>query len=66
MSTPFLKMSDVRFAAGERTILSGIDLSLESGRIYGLVGPNGPRKSRRMTIMARQVAGKSGMLALEC
>ena len=52
MSTPFLTMSDVRFAAGDRTILSGIDLSLESGRIYGLVGPNGSGKSTLMKIMA--------------
>ncbi|QRM46462.1 ABC transporter ATP-binding protein [Rhizobium sp. BG4] len=65
MPTPFLTMSDVRFAAGERTILSGIDLSLESGRIYGLVGPNGSGKSTLMKIMARQHAATSGKLALE-
>jgi len=65
MPTPFLTMSDVRFAAGERTILSGIDLSLESGRIYGLVGPNGSGKSTLMKIMARQHAATGGKLALE-
>jgi len=65
MSTPFLTMSDVRFAAGDRTILSGIDLSLESGRIYGLVGPNGSGKSTLMKIMARQHAATGGKLALE-
>ncbi|MGV2100048.1 ABC transporter ATP-binding protein [Rhizobium sp. 21-4511-3d] len=65
MPTPFLTMSDVRFAAGERTILSGIDLSLEGGRIYGLVGPNGSGKSTLMKIMARQHAATGGKLALE-
>lgn len=65
MSTPFLKMSDVRFSAGERTILSGIDLTLESGRIYGLVGPNGSGKSTLMKIIARQHAATGGTLELE-
>jgi len=65
MSTPFLTMSDVCFAAGERTILSGIDLTLESGRIYGLVGPNGSGKSTLMKIMARQHAATGGKLMLE-
>lgn len=65
MSTPFLTMSDVRFAAGEHTILSGIDLSLEDGRIYGLVGPNGSGKSTLMKIIARQQVATSGTLALQ-
>ncbi|PKA43731.1 ATP-binding cassette domain-containing protein (plasmid) [Rhizobium sullae] len=64
MSTPFLTMSGIGYAAGARTILSGIDLTLQHGRIYGLVGPNGSGKSTLMKIIARQIAPVSGTLTL--
>ncbi len=56
MSTPFLTMSQIAFQAEGRSILSEIDLTLKSGRVYGLVGQNGSGKSTLLKIMARQLA----------
>ncbi|MEK1895609.1 MAG: ATP-binding cassette domain-containing protein [Rhizobium sp.] len=65
MSTPFLTMSQIAFQAEGRSILSGIDLTLKSGRVYGLVGQNGSGKSTLLKIMARQIAPTSGAVDLK-
>ncbi|MBB6221185.1 ABC transporter ATP-binding protein [Rhizobium leguminosarum] len=63
MPSPFLALSGIEYAIGPKSILHGIDLTLEQGRIYGLVGPNGSGKSTLLKIIARQVAAKSGAIA---
>jgi len=63
VSTPFLNLTGIDYAIGTRPILNGIDLTLEAGRIYGLVGPNGSGKSTLLKIIARQIAPKSGAIA---
>ena len=63
MPSPFLALSGIEYAIGPKSILRGIDLTLEQGRIYGLVGPNGSGKSTLLKIIARQVAAKSGAIA---
>lgn len=65
MSTPFLTMSDIDYSIGSKTILSGIDLTLQGGRIYGLVGPNGSGKSTLLKIIARQIVPISGSLSID-
>ncbi|MDP9813489.1 iron complex transport system ATP-binding protein [Rhizobium tibeticum] len=65
MSTAFLTMSQIAFQADGRSILSGIDLTLKSGRVYGLVGQNGSGKSTLLKIMARQIAPSSGAVDLK-
>ncbi|OCP15757.1 MULTISPECIES: ATP-binding cassette domain-containing protein [unclassified Ensifer] len=65
MSSPLLALSDVRHSIGSKRILAGIDLSLEAGRIYGLVGPNGSGKSTLLKILARQLTAESGRILLE-
>jgi iron complex transport system ATP-binding protein len=65
MSTPFLTMSQITYRADGKTILSGIDLTLERGRVYGLVGRNGSGKSTLLKIMARQVTPTSGTASLQ-
>ncbi len=60
MATTFLSMSQVHYEAEKKQILSGIDLSLEKGRVYGLVGQNGSGKSTLLKIMARQISPTSG------
>ncbi|MDR9806954.1 ABC transporter ATP-binding protein [Rhizobium hidalgonense] len=63
MPSSFLALSDISYAIGPKSILHGIDLTLEQGRIYGLVGPNGSGKSTLLKIIARQIAPKSGAIA---
>lgn len=65
MACAFLTMSQLQFEASGKRILQGIDLSLEKGRVYGLVGQNGSGKSTLLKIMARQVVPTSGDLSLQ-
>src|SRR5262249_31836097 len=65
VSTPFLTLSKIDHAIGSKTILDGIDLTLQTGRIYGLVGPNGSGKSTLLKIIARQIAPKSGCIPFD-
>jgi iron complex transport system ATP-binding protein len=65
VSTPFLNLAGIDYAIGSRSILNGIDLTLEAGRIYGLVGPNGSGKSTLLKVIARQIAPKSGSISFD-
>ncbi|WP_130860307.1 ABC transporter ATP-binding protein [Gracilibacillus phocaeensis] len=40
-----MELRNVRYQTGETRILKGIDLELEKGKIYGLLGPNGVGKT---------------------
>ena len=51
-------------AEGE-SALAGIDLTLEPGRIYGLVGPNGAGKTTLLKIIAGLVLPSSGTIELD-
>ncbi|WP_054308594.1 ATP-binding cassette domain-containing protein [Mesorhizobium sp. 1M-11] len=54
---PDLHLYDIdaaSFAAGGRTILSPLTMTLAPGRFYGLVGPNGSGKSTLLKLLARQ------------
>ncbi len=54
------------FAAREgTTALHGIDLTLEPGRIYGLVGPNGAGKTTLLKIVAGLVLPDEGTIELD-
>ncbi len=45
MQEPMLQIEDLRVAAGEKTILEGLDLTIRPGEIHVLMGPNGAGKS---------------------
>ena len=49
---------------GEKTALKGLDLSLESGRIYALVGPEGAGKTTLLRLLAGLCLPTSGSLSL--
>ncbi len=57
MSADLVTVSDlhVRFAAGERTVhaVNGVDLSLKSGEVLGLLGESGSGKSVTLRAMMR-------------
>jgi iron complex transport system ATP-binding protein len=58
-------MSEIGYSVGAKAILSDIGLTLERGRIYGLVGPNGSGKSTLLKIIARQIVPGRGSLIVE-
>ena len=45
MSTPILECKDLFKSYGRKQALKGINLTLERGKIIGLLGPNGSGKS---------------------
>ena len=47
-----LALSNICFAYGERSVLSGVDLELKRGEIVGLLGPNGSGKSTLLGILS--------------
>src|SRR5438874_8622424 len=40
-----LEIRNLHVTAGEREILKGLDLAVESGRVHAMMGPNGSGKS---------------------
>lgn len=56
---------ELRFAYGETPALRGVDLRLERGRYYGLVGPNGCGKSTLLDLLAGVAKPQSGELLLQ-
>lgn len=50
---------------GKKTVLENLNLTLESGKIYGLIGRNGAGKTTMLSIMSNQNPATSGMVTLD-
>lgn len=50
---------------GSKTVLEHLDLTLESGKIYGLIGRNGAGKTTLLSIMTNQNPATSGQVTLD-
>ncbi len=46
-------------------VLKGLDLTLEKGKIYGLIGRNGAGKTTLLSLMAGQNPASSGEITLD-
>jgi ATP-binding cassette subfamily B protein len=63
---PLLTFTGVEFAyPGGRPVLSGVDLTLERGRTYALVGPTGGGKTTTAMLMARLYDPTAGAVYLD-
>lgn len=51
-TTPALELSGVVKRYGERTVLAGLDLTVEAGEVVALLGPNGAGKTTLVSIVA--------------
>src|SRR5690242_19509753 len=49
---------------GKVTVLNGIGISLEAGKIYGLLGRNGAGKTTLMKILTAQVFADEGSIRI--
>ena len=59
------RLDGVGVDAGGRQILEPLTLTLDAGKVYGLIGPNGSGKSTLMKVLARQLAPSTGAARFE-
>lgn len=59
-----LKISQLNKKYGRQTILNDINITLEPGRIYGLLGRNGAGKSTLLNLIANRILPTSGTIQL--
>lgn len=64
-STPRVAMVDIRKHYGAVKVLRGVDLSVASGEVIGLVGDNGAGKSTLMKMLAGAVIPDSGKILID-
>lgn len=55
-----LECSAITKKFGKKEVLKGIDLTIEPGKIYGLVGRNGVGKTTLLSVMTAQAASNEG------
>ena len=60
LPSPLIRLHDAAVGYCERTVLSGIKLSLEPGQRIGLVGPNGEGKSTLVKLLAGELDIRNG------
>jgi phospholipid/cholesterol/gamma-HCH transport system ATP-binding protein len=63
-SVPIAEMHDLSVRWGSRTILNGVDLSIEPGEQLVVVGPSGAGKSTVLRLLAGLLLPSSGRLNL--
>lgn len=60
MNSAVLSAENLSFRYGERTVLSGVDLSVAEGEVAVLLGPNGAGKSTLLGVFSGLLAPSSG------
>ena len=60
-----LKCENLTKAYGKKTVLQNLNLTLEPGKIYGLIGRNGAGKTTMLSIMANQNPLTAGTVTLD-
>jgi iron complex transport system ATP-binding protein len=59
-----ISVDRVTYAAGNTLIVNGISISVEKGKVLGLLGPNGSGKSSLLRLICRLRQVKSGVIRL--
>jgi len=60
-----LALEDVTVKAGRATLLRGVSLAIEPGRLTVILGPNGAGKSTALSVLAGDIAPASGRAMIE-
>ena len=60
-----LKCENLSKSYGQKVVLKDLALTLESGKIYGLIGRNGAGKTTMLSIMSNQNPATSGCVTLD-
>jgi ABC-2 type transport system ATP-binding protein len=64
MTEPLIEATDLRFAYGDREVLTDIDLQVNAGEIFGLVGADGAGKTTLLHLMVGQLPLADGRLSV--
>ncbi|OWV77125.1 histidinol phosphatase [Rhizobium sp. R339] len=59
-----ISIDAVSFAAGDTVIVNGVSLTVEKGKVLGLLGPNGSGKSSLLRLICRLRKVRSGVIRL--
>jgi NitT/TauT family transport system ATP-binding protein len=65
VGVPALRVEDVRFGYGEKTIIDGISFDAHEGDFVSLIGPSGCGKSTLLAMMDGILAPDSGSIVVE-
>ena len=60
-----MKCESLSKSYGKNVVLTDMDLTLESGKIYGLIGRNGAGKTTMLSIMSNQNPATGGKVTLD-
>ncbi len=64
MSTPLLEFTNVTKTYGNKQALSNVNFTLEAGKIFGLLGPNGSGKTTIMKLINGLIQPTSGTVLI--
>lgn len=62
MTSPAVEIADVVFRYGERRALDGVDLTIDRGEIFLLLGPNGGGKTTLFRLLSTLIPPQQGTL----
>ncbi|TQL46625.1 ABC-2 type transport system ATP-binding protein [Homoserinimonas aerilata] len=65
MSTPAIEVNGLQKRYGDKTVLDGVDLSVEAGTVTALLGPNGAGKTTTVHILSTLVRPDGGTAAID-
>ena len=60
MSAPLLELDGVRAAYGTIEVLAGVDLTIDEGMVFALIGPNGGGKSTTLKVISGLLPATAG------
>ncbi len=60
MSEHWVKISNLKFSRGSRTIFNGVDMSIERGKITAIMGPSGSGKTTLLRLIGAQLLPDEG------
>ncbi|HEY4081421.1 MAG TPA: ABC transporter ATP-binding protein [Burkholderiaceae bacterium] len=62
---PLIELRDVRCGYGDRTILDGVNLTLERGQVLALIGTSGGGKTTILRLLGRQIRPSQGQVLFD-